>query len=121
MEIGIAFDALTFLITGLLALTIMDARTKQSKDVEKEIVKGVWVAFKKFGAKLRIDRDWAEILELTKESLWMRIWLSSNIGFSLTASIASTCLPIVLLKTYSSSQVGIYSKWLYSWVELLLF
>jgi hypothetical protein len=101
---GFYVDALSFLITAALVRSIVDPRPKAA-GTESGLVSRLLENVKR---TLRIDREWRQIIVLTRRSTWMRFWFLCSLGASWTAAASTVAAPVVLVADYTSFEAGLF-------------
>lgn len=107
---GLILDAGTFLLTALIVRRSKDPRqTGQQKLADDGITvpkNSLRVAL----GKLNVVRQWVSLLQVSRRSSWLPLWVSANIVNSFVSGIAQVCLPVVLVQTYTNEEIGVFQS-----------
>ena len=105
--LGIAIDAVSFFCSGALVAFNREPVREDAKGGAQNghLGKGMGVL-----ERMNILSHWQRLLSVGNQSEWLPLWVKSNIILSFTGGISGVCLPVVLLRHYSSEQIGLFSS-----------
>ncbi|WP_143052861.1 MFS transporter [Propionibacterium cyclohexanicum] len=108
--LGLAIDAGTFIATAVIVHALRDPRKAAANRSEEPQAEAVARTWSRVVERLRVDRDWADILALTRKSTWMRLWFICNLNMSWAAGLTSVVVPVVLVRQYSDGEIGLFQS-----------